>query len=77
MATIHRAPRPNKVPAEKAEAKRFHFPSAFTVLFGVTLAVWLLAFIVPPAPTTPIPRPADPSRAATRRPTTRCRSATA
>ena len=25
----------------------FHFPSAFTVLFGVTIAVWLLAFVVP------------------------------
>lgn len=47
MATIHRAPRPNKSSPEKAEAKRFHFPSAFTVLFGVTVAVWLLAFIVP------------------------------
>ncbi|KQY64449.1 MULTISPECIES: YfcC family protein [unclassified Nocardioides] len=28
-------------------AKRFRFPSAFTVLFGVTIAVWLLAFVVP------------------------------
>ncbi len=27
--------------------RTFHFPSAFTVLFGVTVAVWLLAFIVP------------------------------
>nr|MCW2728589.1 C4-dicarboxylate transporter [Aeromicrobium sp.] len=25
----------------------FRFPSAFTVLFGVTVAVWLLAFVVP------------------------------
>ena len=27
--------------------RSFRFPSAFTVLFGVTIAVWLLAFIVP------------------------------
>jgi uncharacterized ion transporter superfamily protein YfcC len=27
--------------------KKFSFPSAFTVLFGVTIAVWLLAFVVP------------------------------
>ncbi len=33
-------------PAELPE-HRFHFPSAFTVLFGVTIAVWLLAFVVP------------------------------
>ncbi len=34
--------------AEPAAASRgFHFPSAFTVLFGVTIAVWLLAFFVP------------------------------
>jgi uncharacterized ion transporter superfamily protein YfcC len=26
---------------------RFRFPSAFTVLFGVTLSVWLLAFLIP------------------------------
>ncbi len=26
---------------------RFSFPSAFTVLFGVTIMVWLLAFIIP------------------------------
>ncbi len=35
----------------KAEAppapRKFRFPSAFTVLFGVTIAVWLLAFIIP------------------------------
>ncbi len=38
-------------PAPPAPAKSgkpaFHFPSAFTVLFGVTVSVWLLAFIVP------------------------------
>ncbi len=27
--------------------RKFRFPSAFTVLFGVTVGVWLLAFIVP------------------------------
>ena len=27
--------------------RSFRFPSAFTVLFGVTIAVWVLAFIVP------------------------------
>ena len=32
--------------AGKSE-RRFRFPSAFTVLFGVTIAVWLLAFVVP------------------------------
>jgi uncharacterized ion transporter superfamily protein YfcC len=38
----------HKLPAESpAPPKRFRFPSAFTVLFGVTIAVWLLAFIVP------------------------------
>ena len=30
-----------------AESRRFRFPSAFTVLFGVTIAVWLLAFLIP------------------------------
>lgn len=34
---------PTGAPPKRA----FHFPSAFTVLFGVTVAVWLLAFIVP------------------------------
>ena len=29
------------------EPKTFRFPSAFTVLFGVTIAVWLLAFVIP------------------------------
>src|SRR5690606_37121215 len=28
-------------------ARRWRFPSAFTVLFAVTLVVWLLAFIIP------------------------------
>ena len=40
--TATRAP---EVPEEKSH--RFRFPSAFTVLFGVTVAVWLLAFVVP------------------------------
>lgn len=48
-----RAPKPAGVhdtnsSADTAEApKKFRFPSAFTVLFGVTVAVWLLAFVVP------------------------------
>lgn len=29
------------------QGRSWHFPSAFTVLFGVTVAVWLLAFVVP------------------------------
>jgi uncharacterized ion transporter superfamily protein YfcC len=33
--------------APEQERRGFRFPSAFTVLFVVTLAVWLLAFIVP------------------------------
>ncbi|WP_067429710.1 YfcC family protein [Nocardioides jensenii] len=32
---------------QTASAKKFRFPSAFTVLFGVTITVWLLAFVVP------------------------------
>ncbi len=27
--------------------RSFRFPSAFTVLFAVTIAVWVLAFVVP------------------------------
>jgi uncharacterized ion transporter superfamily protein YfcC len=33
-------------PADDAP-RRLRFPSAFTVLFGVTFAVWLLAFLIP------------------------------
>lgn len=40
MSTKHAAP-----PAKTKRA--FRFPSAFSVLFVVTIAVWLLAFIVP------------------------------
>ncbi|WP_340540630.1 YfcC family protein [Nocardioides sp. GXZ039] len=32
---------------ETPQPKTFRFPSAFTVLAGVTIAVWLLAFVVP------------------------------
>ena len=32
---------------DEVPTRRFRFPSAFTVLAAVTLAVWLLAFIVP------------------------------
>ncbi|AWB92338.1 YfcC family protein [Aeromicrobium chenweiae] len=33
--------------AEEGTGKTLRFPSAFTVLFGVTVAVWLLAFVIP------------------------------
>jgi uncharacterized ion transporter superfamily protein YfcC len=33
--------------SHEGTAKSFRFPSAFTVLFIVTVAVWLLAFIIP------------------------------
>ena len=33
--------------APEHPGRRFTFPSAFTVLFGITVLVWLLAFIVP------------------------------
>lgn len=42
MSTITKTPIPGA-----AKQRTFRFPSAFTVLFGVTVAVWLLAFIVP------------------------------
>jgi uncharacterized ion transporter superfamily protein YfcC len=44
QASGHKRPRTR---GEETPARRFRFPSAFTVLFGVTLAVWLLAFVVP------------------------------
>ncbi|MEO8850449.1 MAG: YfcC family protein, partial [Allobranchiibius sp.] len=35
-------------PADPDEMPRkFSFPSAFTILYGVTIVVWLLAFAVP------------------------------
>lgn len=42
MATTTKTPT-----SENGKQRKFRFPSAFTVLFGVTVAVWLLAFIVP------------------------------
>lgn len=42
MATTTKTPT-----EENGKQRTFRFPSAFTVLFGVTVAVWLLAFIVP------------------------------
>jgi uncharacterized ion transporter superfamily protein YfcC len=33
--------------ASAGRRRKFTFPSAFTVLFGVTVGVWLLAFIIP------------------------------
>lgn len=44
MATEHATSAPAAHPGKK---RAFRFPSAFTVLFVVTIAVWLLAFIVP------------------------------
>src|SRR5680860_1569551 len=38
---------PAREPEPEPKPRKFHFPSAFTVLFGVTVGVWLLAFIVP------------------------------
>ena len=43
MATTS-APTGSTAPEKK---RSFHFPSAFTVLFAVTVLVWLLAFIIP------------------------------
>ena len=34
-------------PAASRPRRKFTFPSAFTVLFFVTIAVWLLAFVIP------------------------------
>ncbi|HWJ11902.1 MAG TPA: YfcC family protein [Nocardioides sp.] len=49
MSTIHRTPRrAARPPGDETTGQRtFHFPSAFAVLFGVTLAVWALAFVIP------------------------------
>lgn len=47
MAIIHRAPPSGGAVEEPPRKRSFHFPSAFTVLFTVTIAVWLLAFVVP------------------------------
>ena len=46
MARNSGATRTPVAPPEETKRK-FSFPSAFTVLFGVTIGVWLLAFIVP------------------------------
>jgi uncharacterized ion transporter superfamily protein YfcC len=42
-------PQQEKVQAEAVETRPrgLHFPSAFTIIAGVTVAVWLLAFIIP------------------------------
>ncbi len=44
MSVIDRTPTTRK---DEPTARRMRFPSAFTVLFGVTVSVWLLAFLVP------------------------------
>lgn len=38
---------PEATESTDPDTQRWRFPSAFTVLFGVTIVVWLLAFIVP------------------------------
>jgi uncharacterized ion transporter superfamily protein YfcC len=38
---------PPETATDEPVATKWRFPSAFTILFGVTLAVWILAFIVP------------------------------
>lgn len=47
MAIIHRAPPAGGARKNPTTKRSFRFPSAFTVLFAVTIAVWLLAFVVP------------------------------
>jgi uncharacterized ion transporter superfamily protein YfcC len=48
MSVTERTEHPSDdVPVEDGTHRRFRFPSAFTVLFGVTVAVWLVAFVVP------------------------------
>ena len=37
----------DKTESHPGPERHFRFPSAFTVLFGVTVAVWLLAFVIP------------------------------
>jgi uncharacterized ion transporter superfamily protein YfcC len=46
MATKSGATRAPVTPPQETK-RRFSFPSAFSVLFAVTIGVWLLAFIVP------------------------------
>ena len=46
-ATLHHPGAPTQDPQGPSTGRKFRFPSAFTVLFFVTIAVWLLAFIVP------------------------------
>jgi uncharacterized ion transporter superfamily protein YfcC len=46
MATAEVRP-PSERPAHRPDRRKFTFPSAFTVLFGVTVLVWLVAFVVP------------------------------
>ncbi|WP_079168294.1 YfcC family protein [Streptomyces colonosanans] len=48
-ATAPVTPEPGAAPEPEDPPRkgRFHFPSAFTVLAGVTVAVWLLSFVIP------------------------------
>jgi uncharacterized ion transporter superfamily protein YfcC len=47
MATTPVRPSPPTEAPTGPERRKFSFPSAFTVLFVVTVAVWLLAFVIP------------------------------
>jgi uncharacterized ion transporter superfamily protein YfcC len=47
MSTIDVRPRTLAPGTPPERHRKFSFPSAFTVLFGVTVAVWVLAFVVP------------------------------
>jgi uncharacterized ion transporter superfamily protein YfcC len=49
IETLESGTEEGEVAADPADvtSQKWRFPSAFTVLFGVTVAVWLLAFVVP------------------------------
>jgi uncharacterized ion transporter superfamily protein YfcC len=47
VPTTPEKPPPDQPPAETESKGKFNFPSAFTVLAIVALAVWALAFIIP------------------------------
>lgn len=46
MAT-HVTPAADPAPAQPKKPRKFRFPSAFSVLFAVTVGVWALAFVIP------------------------------
>ena len=45
--TVAGPPAAGSEDSEPGARKSFRFPSAFTVLFAVTIAVWVLAFVIP------------------------------